>query len=59
MKVSVSPAEVGAIVYALQVVYQDNTDEAALAQRLADEVYQVLGDNYYDSWLQEFDVNVF
>lgn len=59
MIINISPAQVGAIVYALQTVYQDGTDEAALAQDLADEVYKVIGSDWYDAWLDEFDINLY
>lgn len=59
MKVDLSPSEIGAVIYAIQTVYQDNTDEASLAQRLADEVYNSLGSDFFDAWIQEFDIEVF
>lgn len=59
MNVSLSPAQVGAIVYALQSTYQDGTDEAALAQDLADQVYKTIGSDWYDAWLDEFDIDLY
>lgn len=59
MLINLSPAQVGAIVYALQSTYQDGTDEAALAQDLADEVYKAIGSDLYDDWLDEFDIDLY
>lgn len=59
MKIQLSPAEIGAIIYAIQSVYQDGTEESALAQRLADEVYKTLGDDYIDAWISEFEIDIF
>lgn len=59
MKVSLSPAEAGVILYALESVYQKDSPEIQhLAQHLYDLVYLTLGDvELYEQWVKEFDLS--
>lgn len=57
MNVNLSPAEIGVIVNALQSVYSENSPEVQfLAQQLCDSVYKVLGAEFYDLWVEEFEL---
>ena len=55
MKIDLSAAEIGVIVSALEYVYQDGSPELDLAHQLCDNVYEFLGDDYYNQWADEFD----
>lgn len=60
MNMSFSIAELGAIVHAMQEVYQSNSEENALCLKIIDKVETYLDsqpvDGLFDEWVREFDV---
>jgi len=65
MYVNLSPAEIGAIVTALQLENPPNSDENALALSLCDEVYKhfketlkdpVAVNDMFEQWCFDFDI---
>lgn len=61
MIINFSPAEIGVIVGALSE-YDSNvcsqSDIRFLIQQLCDEVYKNLGSEFYDMWIDEFEIEV-
>ncbi len=63
MNVTLSPAEVGAIVYAMESVYSGESPEMQIVDFLCKRVYEHFdqvthGDpmDLYDTWLDEFEI---
>jgi len=56
MKINISPAEAGAIIYALEKTYPDESPEIQyIAQHLYDCVFNELSDyGFYKVWCEEF-----
>ena len=63
MELILSPAEVGAIVYALESVYSGESDEMSIADYLCKRVYEHFDHatkgnpmDLYEPWLEEFEI---
>lgn len=62
MNINLSAAELGAIVHAMQSIYQSSSDENALADSLINQVQayfdSCLCPGLFEDWLSEFDIIV-
>lgn len=56
MLIDLSPAEIGAIVSALELEYPSDSPEISLAIQLCSKVHETLGDDLYNQWCWEFDI---
>ncbi len=55
-----SAAEIGAIVHALQSIYPEDSPEIQyIANPLCRAVFDKLGSEFFDMWVDEFDLNTF
>lgn len=57
MTVNLSAAQLGVIVHAIERQYDGSSEAARLADELNNLVYEFLGDEFYQCWLDEFDIN--
>ena len=59
MKINLSPAQIGRIVFALDACFpQDSEEIQTIAEPLCDAVFKKLGPEFYDMWVEEFNLNV-
>lgn len=55
-----SPAELGAICYALENTYSSDSEEImCIEKNICEAMYNHLGAEFYDMWVQEFDLSAF